>query len=377
MPGVELLQVREIFNRAWNLFRKREWWKSLIHAGVKGEEFTLGDERRIEAEDRKWSLERDGYHFHLHVLVCSGWVEWKRLGEEWSDCLSSAAREAGVNLRFNTAHGRAVVDVRLVVIGKHNKARKLISFDEAIEEVSKYITKNESWLNVGDAQLLEVASIPRWFRSVELLGACRTELTEEERVQAQAKHATRERAKQWRADLKRARESISTEDRLAALHTGAEIQTEKQWTVEGDRFTVREVEVQNDFNLYQQARAELSLMGELQPEARAALEARTAYLDVQNLSDGAGDCRLGEIGVKQVRARPLRVVAREKDRLLWLEELDEHVRNVQEWRKSDLSMQFQYATFSSLAGAKWFGVRSNPASSFRTSSQNLIATIFA
>ena len=112
MLGLSLLEVRGVFNHAWSLMRKREWWSSRVRAGIKGEEFTLGDLRQLEREGRAWSVERDGYHFHLHVLICSRWVEWRALGEEWTRCLSKAAAERGIALEFGTSHGRAVVDVR-------------------------------------------------------------------------------------------------------------------------------------------------------------------------------------------------------------------------------------------------------------------------
>ncbi len=52
--GLSLLQVRAVFNRAWSLLRKRDWWRKIVRAGVKGEEFTLGDMRRLEREGREW-----------------------------------------------------------------------------------------------------------------------------------------------------------------------------------------------------------------------------------------------------------------------------------------------------------------------------------
>jgi replication protein len=339
MAGVSLLQVREVFNRAWSLFRKREWWQGIARAGVKGEEFTLGDSKRLAREGREWSLERDGYHFHIHLLVCSGWVEWARLGDEWTCCLAKAAQEKGVALSFNTSHGRAVVDVRLVV-NRQTKKRGTVSLDGAVEEVSKYITKSESWLKVSDAQLLEVASVRRWFRAVELLGECRASgesvtrrippgraESPDERA-AKFRRANALRLAQWQEADPRAR--------LSSALPGA--------TCDGDD----EADAWQDTDGWKE---------------RAA-SAVFAYLDTKNLSDGGDGDGGREIRPTRRRARPLRAVAMELDRAIWLEGLDEYVRDVREWRSADLGARFAYATFRTLGGGVWYGMRSNPASSF-------------
>jgi hypothetical protein len=361
LPGLSLLQIREVFNTAWSLLRKRDWWRKLVHAGVKGEEFTLGDARLLEREGREWSLEQDGFNFHLHALIYSGWIVWSRLGEEWTDCLRTAAARLNVSLTFNTSHGRAVVDVRLVV-NRETKAKGTIRLEGAIEEISKYITKSESWLKVPDAQLVEVASVPRWFRAVELLGECREKGTVEKIRLAKARRAAKENDKQRRREMELLQESISDEERLEALQLGAEIKTERRWVFEENKYVQQDVEVINDFKLYQEAQAWLSLDGKLSPELRAALRARTAYLDTKNLSDGGSGSQWVEIVPKRARGKPLRALACEMDKKLWLEMIDLHIEQVREWRRSDLSMRFQYASFRSLAGHVWYGLRSNPAS---------------
>lgn len=339
MVGLSLLQVREVFNRAWSLMRKREWWSSRVRAGIKGEEFTLGDARRLEREGRAWSIERDGYHFHLHVMICAKWIEWASLGEEWTRCLLKAAAEKGVALEFNTSHGRAVVDVRLVVSRKA-RGRGVISAEGAVEEVSKYITKSESWLKLPEAQLLEVASVRRWFRAVELLGECRQEKTEDERAELRARQHERDQEKQLRTELVAAREAVPDEERVKALKlSGANPYL--AWQVQ-----------------------EFLMWGEVPPvELRARLAAETAYLDTKNLSDGSLSRGAGVIGALRARGRPLRASALKVERQRWLEGLDELVRQAREWRRSELLWRFPLATFHTLAGGVWYGMRANPASS--------------
>lgn len=358
MVGLPLLQVREVFNRAWSLLRKREWWQSRVRAGVKGEEFTLGDARRLEKEGRAWSLERDGYHFHIHLLVCSRWVEWVALGEEWTYCLTKAAEEKGVSLVFGTSHGRAVVDVRLVVNRKAT-GRGTVSVEGAVEEVSKYITKSESWLRLPEAQLLEVASVARWFRAVELIGECRQERTEAERTELRARRQERDQEKARRAELARRRGLVTDGERLAALEENAERVTGRRWTVEGGRLVERDLLVEDDFELAAKVREALS-WGELPADLKSELRRRTPYLDTKNLSDGTPEAPTAVIGALRARGRPLRALAREVDRQIWLEGLDEHVRQAREWRESELRWRFPLATFRTLAGGVWYGMRAIP-----------------
>ncbi len=173
LPGVFLVKKNEVLNYAFSLLRKRKWWLDNVRAAVKGMEFTLGDEKRLEREGREWDFNVDGYHSHIHTMVASGWISWKVLGEEWTWCLKKALRKYRYSDEIKTSHGRAIVDVRLVVDKKRNKSRNTITLDGAVEEVCKYMTKAESWLKIPDDQLVEVASVGRWGRMVELLGVCR------------------------------------------------------------------------------------------------------------------------------------------------------------------------------------------------------------
>jgi microcompartment protein CcmL/EutN len=261
--------------------------------------------------------------------------------------------------------------VRLVTNQKI-KGKRTISIDGAVEEVSKYITKSESWLKVSDAQLVEVASVPRWFRAVELLGDCREKRTEQQKALDKAQRAAREREACWRAEVERTRESLPVAERLEALEAGAELTTRVEW-VENDegKLEQREAVAIDDFKLAATVRAEIAVIGELEPRTLAALKARTAYLDTKNLSDG-GDGQAGrEIMSLRRRSKPLRVLARGAPRDRWLEGLDGHVNQVQAWRRADLRTRYLYAKFSTLDGGLFYGLRAVSASQF--SSHRLVA----
>ncbi len=67
--GVGLAKTFAIFDDAWRRFRKCKWWRARIRAACKGEEFTLGDVKKLKREGRAWNFEQDGYHVHAHILA--------------------------------------------------------------------------------------------------------------------------------------------------------------------------------------------------------------------------------------------------------------------------------------------------------------------
>jgi hypothetical protein len=369
--GIGLKLTKKLYNVAWSLMRKGRWWKeeSKIRAGIKGEEFTLGDERCDEHRRLKkhkkskecrgceacnsfeWSFERDGYHVHFHVLVLSEWVVWEDLGREWTACLKRAAKKLGILLEINTSHGRAVVDVRLVT-NRKTKARGAIHIDDAIEEVCKYITKPESWLKIPAEQLCEVARELRGRRMIEPLGEL-----------SQRKGS--ERGRRRKTPAERAAEAEVA--RRAELERAAVVRAEAlsllEW-IDSDPRSGRPV-VSLDW------RAMVS---------REAVERAQTYLDTQNTIDGGGEAAPGLRGrviAERARRKPLRLLGAEMiargEREKWLMLLRAYVAGVQEFRRSALARRFLYAEFSALDGQRWYGLRANPASSFAMAKKKINA----
>jgi hypothetical protein len=147
--GVGLLETRAILDRAWQLFRRRDWWLTRVRGHAKSEEFTFG---------------RVGYHWHYHLLAASRYLNFQELRAEWTDCLALAWAEAGLELVCETDDGFAMVKVKRV-------KGKLI--DGAVLEVCKYVTKSESWGLIPASDLIAVAEVPRWPRMFELAGCLR------------------------------------------------------------------------------------------------------------------------------------------------------------------------------------------------------------
>ncbi len=175
LRGVKIDDALAVLYRAWRLFTKRKFWTELCRAGVKGVEFTLGDQQRLKDEGREWDIDRDGYHPHIHLLIRSKWVKRLTLMQEFTKALLKAFKEFGIEQPINTKDGLVLCDVRLAVNRKQRKKAKgaIISLNGAFNEVCKYITKCESWLKVPESQLVAIASVKRWPRMFELLKECR------------------------------------------------------------------------------------------------------------------------------------------------------------------------------------------------------------
>lgn len=149
-PNRTILRTRGILDRAWSLFRKRDYFKNRIRGGSKSEEFTVTD---------------NGYHYHFHLLAVTRFLAYEVFRREWTDCLKIAFAEQGLPCEFKTADGLAMVKVERVS-GKKN-------IEGAVLEVCKYITKSDSWEKITEKDLIEIASIKRFPRMFELFGCFR------------------------------------------------------------------------------------------------------------------------------------------------------------------------------------------------------------
>jgi hypothetical protein len=166
--------------KAFGLLIEREFWKSRVYGGIKGIEFTV----RVTGD------ETNGYHIHIHLLLLSRFIpvdadteeKFERLRQmdnlthgnlhdTWKECLIAAG--ATVDTK------RLVVEVCDAVNRAERRAaektgRKLkrnsVSIEKAILETAKYLTKYESWKDVQDSDLVEMAEIERWGRMFEVLG---------------------------------------------------------------------------------------------------------------------------------------------------------------------------------------------------------------
>jgi len=152
-PNLSLIQTREVIDRIWTLFRKRDYFKQKIRGGSKSEEFTLTE---------------NGYHYHYHLLCITRFLNFTEFRREWSDCIEIAFREFNLPCKFKTDDGLAMVKIKRL-------NSSVNGLKGAIQEVCKYVTKSDSWEKLPQKDLIEIVSIKRFWRMFELFGSFRTQ----------------------------------------------------------------------------------------------------------------------------------------------------------------------------------------------------------
>jgi hypothetical protein len=325
IKGVGLEKTFEIFDDAWRRFRKCAWWRKRVRGGCKGEEFTLGDKKRLEDEHRAWNFESDGYHVHAHILVWSEWLVWTELGEQWAIFLERAAEKKGVEMKFATSHGRPVVDIRLVTQKKRGKGT--VSYQSAVYETCKYLVKGVEFAKVPAAQLVDVERTLRNRRMVELLGKCNNR-----------KGSVKGRRARSNAD------SMSLEEARRLVEWVDDAPEGMRSDVCADKLTAARERVQT--YIYEQE--QLTARGMSHKEFLKALRVK-----------GVRPPPLREIGAEMIR---------KGERQKWLDYIKIIASERREWRKSALRRRFPYATFRPLGGKPFYGLLANPAAAFNPKS---------
>jgi hypothetical protein len=145
---LNLLAIRAVINSAWRIFSRSVWFKSKVFGGAKSEEFSLGNYSQI--------------HFHLHLLAVAKWIDAGELRAEWTDALEKAFKKHNLNFEANTSDGFAVCHIERVTDN-----------EKSVLEISKYITKSDSWAKIPAEQLAELAAVERMPRMFEVFGSCK------------------------------------------------------------------------------------------------------------------------------------------------------------------------------------------------------------
>ncbi len=160
LSALPLPVIAEIKQTAWEKFAHYEtnaaksltWFQKHFRGGFKNAEFTVS--------------ENGTYHYHLHSLMIGSYKiqrnNFVEIRSEWTKALQFAFKKHGVKWQCKTKDGLAVVNVQ-----------KVTNREKVINEVSKYVTKNDSWSKIPDVQLLEIASMARFWRMFESFGVCR------------------------------------------------------------------------------------------------------------------------------------------------------------------------------------------------------------
>jgi plasmid rolling circle replication initiator protein Rep len=149
----------KIQKRAWDLFRKKKIVKDYFAAIIKTVEFTV--------------RENGTYHDHMHLLAITFFLPEKLLKQAWTDCVRKAFQEFGIPFGV----GKLNVHMRLVVpTVTKGQEKNQISYERAIAETCKYLTKSTTWAEIPAEQLIEIAEIERWDRMFEVSGRFRQAL---------------------------------------------------------------------------------------------------------------------------------------------------------------------------------------------------------
>jgi hypothetical protein len=152
-PNLSLIQTRTLIDRIWTLFRKRDYFKNKVRGGSKSEEFTLTG---------------NGYHYHYHLLCVTRYLNYMEFRREWSECVEIAFREFNLTCEFKTDDGLAMVKIDKL-------SSSVNGLKGAIQEVCKYVTKSDSWEKLPQKDLIEIASIKRFWRMFEIFGSFRAQ----------------------------------------------------------------------------------------------------------------------------------------------------------------------------------------------------------
>ncbi len=152
-PNLSLVQTRTILDRIWALFRKRDYFKQKVRGGSKSEEFTLT---------------ANGYHYHYHLLCVTRFLNFNEFRRAWTECIKTVFKEFNLPCEFKTDDGLAMVKIKRL-------SSSVNGLKGAIQEVCKYVTKSDSWEKLPQKDLIEIASIKRFWRMFEIFGSFKTQ----------------------------------------------------------------------------------------------------------------------------------------------------------------------------------------------------------
>jgi len=173
-PGMGTIEQLKIFNGAFRRLTKTELWGK-VWGGIKG------------VEDK---LTAEGAHVHGHLLLLMRYTDREAIREAWKACLDAQVKKLDLSpLDWTAGDGLPLVDIRQV---KDNPRKRpdAVSWEIALDEVSKYITKTTDLLQphpttgavVSAETLLELCDVKRWPRMFELLGKARSAAAPAERA---------------------------------------------------------------------------------------------------------------------------------------------------------------------------------------------------
>jgi hypothetical protein len=206
MPNLNLVDlpaslIGEIHQCAWRRFcsmetrtdKRKTWFQKTIRGGFKNCEFTY--------------TENSVYHYHTHGLfVAKSSIQRDKFYEirlYWTKALQFAFKKFGIEWECRTGNKNFIPALYSFLLSKPKmslflNAQETTKFfgladvnvvkvdwknrENTINELCKYVTKNESWSKIPIDQLEAVVAVPRFWRMFESFGVCRQTARELDKI---------------------------------------------------------------------------------------------------------------------------------------------------------------------------------------------------
>jgi hypothetical protein len=192
LKNISLPVIAEIMQTAWKRFSALEtragknatWFQKTVRGGFKNAEFTY--------------TKNDNYHYHLHtLLVAKSSIQrdkFLKIRQQWTKALEFAFRKFDVPFEVKTGNKNFLPALysflwsrpRLSLFLNAQETTKFFGLaqvnvekvdwqnrENTINELCKYVTKNDSWSKIPIEQLENIVAVPRFWRMFESFGVCR------------------------------------------------------------------------------------------------------------------------------------------------------------------------------------------------------------
>jgi hypothetical protein len=161
--GLSLFHQREVFYHAWRLFStKSKYFKKVVSGGIKTEEFTHDSAP-------------NPYHYHGNLLLYCQFLNQEQFKIDWTKYVKSSFEHFGIRWEKPKTKSKLLnVYLKRVVDQRVNEDHKtLISVQNSIKYLCKYVTKSQTWEEIPLSDLKEITENRRFWRMFEVFGSCR------------------------------------------------------------------------------------------------------------------------------------------------------------------------------------------------------------
>ncbi len=161
--GLSLFHQREVFYHAYRLFStKSKYFKKVVSGGVKTEEFTFDSAP-------------NPYHYHGNLLLYCQFLDHERFKKDWTKYVKASFKHFGLTWQTPKTKSKLLnVYLKRVVDQRVNEDHKtLLSVQNAVKYLCKYVTKSQTWEEIPLSDLREIVENRRFWRMFEVFGSCR------------------------------------------------------------------------------------------------------------------------------------------------------------------------------------------------------------